>query len=152
LINNQDYNVDLSLDEVVAIYNTKQENISFETRENIPEEVLDINSEILELLSHLNPRELAVVRFFNQSIMNFMIKNDSLRDTLLKQSGKTDIFSVILDDRDQYLADEILKNEYQKIHILYGLMHFEGVYQLLREADPRWRITETQYAQVIDSL
>lgn len=152
LENNQDYNIDLNLDEIIKIYNTKQINTSQQVNEETNSEVLDINSEILSLLSNLNQRELAVVRFFNQSIMNFMIGQESLRETLLEQSGKTDIFSVILDERNEHLVDEILKNEHQKIHILYGLMHFEWVYKLLQASDPRWEIIQTQYSQVIDSL
>ena len=152
IINNKDYNVDLNLDEVIKIYQEKQKDIDKETSEthNISDEVLDINSEIITMLSELNSRELAVVRYLNQAVMNFIIKNEWLRNTIVNELGNTDIFSVILDDRNEYLVQEILNSDEDKIHILYWLMHFSWVLEILKTRDTRWQIIETQYSQVIE--
>ncbi|MDA9129473.1 hypothetical protein N9J72_03315 [Candidatus Gracilibacteria bacterium] len=151
IVNNLDFNVDLDLDTVVEKYEAKQESLGVEAsqEQKIPDEVLDINSEIITMLAELNPRELTAVRFLNQAIMNFMIKNEGLRNILIDTLGNTDIFGVILDDRNEYLVQEILTSDFDKIHILYGLMHFDGVFKLLQQNDTNWEIIETEYSQVI---
>jgi hypothetical protein len=54
-----------------------------------------------------------------------MIKHEALREFLISKLANQDIFSVILDDRNRHIANEILTRGDEKIIILYGLMHFE---------------------------
>ena len=61
-----------------------------------------------------------------------MIKHESLRNFLISKLANQDIFSVILDERNKYIAQEILTRKDEKIMILYGLMHFQGVFELLK--------------------
>lgn len=151
IVNDKDYNVDLSLDEVMDIYDRKQElsKAVWEQTDTPKTQALDINSELIRTLSSLSEKQLLLLRFLNQSFMNFMMKNEALRDTLITKIGNTDIFAVILDDRNEYLVEEILNSEHDKVHILYGLMHFKGVLDILQSRDPRWRIIETQSYQVV---
>lgn len=62
---------------------------------------------------------------------------------------KDDIFSVILDDRNLHLVKNIVESSEKKIFITYGMMHFEGVYELLKKSDPTWRIISQKEYQVI---
>ena len=149
IINNKDYNIDLTLDEVVELYRKKtlsQQSTSTSWEET---EVLDINTEIITSLSQLSEEQLHILRFINQSILNFMMKHSGLRDMMIESLGNQDIFSVILDERNEYLVEEIKRRNDNKIHIIYGLLHFKWVLDLLQLDDARWRIIETEYVQVI---
>ena len=150
--NNKDFNVDVSLDEVVEIYEWKKTFSSpdwWDKQDTHTWTAIDINQDLIRSLASISQRELVILRFFNQSLMNFMMKNEALRDTLITQLGNTDIFAVILDERNEYLVEEILARNDTKIHIIYGLMHFKWVYELLQAQDPRWRIVDSQSEQVI---
>ena len=148
--NEEDYNIDLSLDEVVRIYQEKISQIPEKSEWILAsEEVLDINSEALSLLSELSPRQLLIVRYINQSLMNFMLKHESLRDSIVENFWNTDIFSVILDDRNSYLVEEILTSSHENIFVIYGLMHFSWVYELLQQEEWNWEIVSTEYMQII---
>ncbi len=52
----------------------------------------------------------------------------------------TDLFEVILQDRNIHLANEIEKTKHKKIIITYGLMHFKWTLDLLKQQDPNWKI------------
>jgi hypothetical protein len=40
------------------------------------DEVIDINADVIQVLSELNPKELRIIRYFNQAFLNFIIKNE----------------------------------------------------------------------------
>lgn len=145
IINSEDYNIDLSIDEIIEIYTQNKWVISSSIEDSLEEEpTLDVNSEVLTLLSELNPKQLTLLRFINQGIMNFLVKNRSIQESFISWLGKEDIFSVILEDRNNHLVTEINKSPEEKIFITYGLLHFHGVLELLQSQDPNWQIIETQ--------
>ena len=148
LINKKDYNIDLSLDEVITIYEEKKSHSDTHFSQETSE-IVDINTEIVTSLSQLSERQLGLLRVVNQSILNFMMKHSGLRDFMIESLGNQDIFSVILDERNIYLVEEILTRGDDKIHIIYGLLHFQGVLELLQTHDPQWKIIETTSSQVI---
>ena len=148
--NNKDYNIDLSLDEVVRIYQEKTASSEKKPPSILAsEEVLDINADAITLLSELSDKQLMLVRYLNQSFMNFMLKHEWLRNTIIENVWNTDIFSVILDDRNEHLVDEILSGSENNIFIIYGLMHFSWVYELLKSQDSNWSIISEEYMQII---
>lgn len=153
IVNNLDYNIDLNLDEVMKLYRekvTKNDGASSLTStEN--KKIIDINSEVISQLSQLWEKELILLRYVNQWMLNFMIKHGWIRDFLISRLADQDIFSVILDDRNRHLTQEILTRGDDKIIILYGLMHFEWVLELLQSQDASWKIISTQYQQIISN-
>nr|MDD3720028.1 hypothetical protein [Candidatus Gracilibacteria bacterium] len=142
LVNNLDFNVDLTLDEVVKIYEEKVKNNGTKNVNN--QEVINASDEIIAQLSTLNDRELKILVYINQAILNLIIKNDKEMKKLLENFGNPDLLDVILDERNKNLADNIEKSEYNKIFITYGLLHFEGVLKLLQESDSKWKIISTK--------
>lgn len=145
IINNKDYNVDLNLDEIMTLYREKTNAPASE----VVWKVYNIEKDIIWKLSELNTRQMFLLRYFNQAFMNFIMKHESLRENILKLSGKQDIFSVILEDRNKHLAKNILQSDHRKIITTYGLMHFTWVLKLLQSVNPKWKITQTNYEQVI---
>lgn len=143
LVNNLDFNVDLNLDEIVKIYEKKVTKSNIEKKENT--QIINASEQILNELSSLNDKELKILIYVNQAILNVIIKNDSQAKELLTYIWNTDLFSVILEDRNKNLVDSIVKSEYSKIYITYWLLHFDWMYKLLQENNPNWKIVNIRY-------
>jgi len=79
IVNNYDFNIDLSIDEIMTLYEEEVKN----TQENIPEEVIDVNELLVDELAKINDRQLKVLVYINQAIMNTMIKNEDIQKNLL---------------------------------------------------------------------
>jgi len=148
LVNKQDYNIDLSIDEIMEQYNSI--NIPQRNRSSSP--AFDINQDILETLSTIRKRELSILRFINQAFLNFIMKNDSFRNSVISKLWNTNLFDVILDERNAHIVSEVYQKDDAKIFLIYGLMHFEWVLELLKQQDPNWKIVKSQDFQAIYSL
>lgn len=149
-INNYDFNIDISIDDIMALYNVGSKvGISDTSRTN---DVYDINSQIIRQLSTLKPRELTLLRFINQSFLNFIMKNETFRNTIISKVWNTDLFSVILDDRNTHIVQEISRRNDEKVFLMYWLMHFNGIFTLLKEIDSNWEIIDTKNYQVLYPL
>jgi hypothetical protein len=77
--------------------------------------------------------------------MNFIMKNSAIQDTIISISNQEDFFWAILDDRNKHLVNTIIESKENKILILYGMLHFDGVLKLLQEKDPNWHVVDTKF-------
>lgn len=141
LVNHKDYNVDLSIDEIMNFYRLEKRNTT-EKKENPP---VDVNTEILSHLSSLNDKQKYILVYVNRAILNFITKQENLREWILSATWQEDIFSIILNERDANLAKTVHESSEEKIIILYGMMHFEGFFEILKNFDSNWEITEKKY-------
>lgn len=143
LVNNLDFNIDLTLDEIIKIYEKKVKTGSWEKNEN--NEIINTSEQILEKLNQLNDKELKILVYINQAILNTVIKNNEFAKNLLKNIWNEDLFDVILEERNENLVNEIIKSDYDKIYITYWLLHFDWVLKLLQKNDKNWKIINTNY-------
>lgn len=142
LVNNLDFNVDLSIDDIMKYYkkyNFKNPNLSK------TQQAIDVNKEIIKTLSKLNPKELAILRYINQAILNVIISSPKARTTISDNFWNKNLFKVILEERNKNLVKNITKSKYNKIFITYWLMHFDGVFKLLKQKDKNWKIIKVNY-------
>lgn len=139
VVNNLDYNVDISIDDVMQLYELEEHH-----EKTPPENVEDINKTLLEELSKIDDVSLKILIYVNQWILNFMIKSDTLKDTLMNEFWNKALFDVILHKRNEVVAKKIIQSKDQKIFVLYWQLHFQWIYELLKEKDPRWSIIQTQ--------
>lgn len=140
LVNDLDFNVDLSMDEIINLYEEKinsKKDPSDVFENKLP---LDANKAILETLAWLNDKQLKVLVYVNQAILNFIMWNDSTQDFLTNNFANKDLFDVILGKRNQVLSNAIIKSEYEKIYVTYWLLHFNWVFELLKKYDQNWQI------------
>lgn len=142
LINDKDYNVDISIDEIMKLYNAKISDKKGYMEEQ--KETIDVNKMIIESLSSLNDKKLKILVYINRWILNFIIKSEETRDLISNNFWNKNLFSVILEERNKILTDEIIKNENKKIYVMYGLMHFEGVFEILKSNNPNWKIEKIE--------
>ena len=137
LVNDLDFNVDLSIDEIMALYSSQR---TFPKK--VSSELLDANDMILDQLALLNERQLKLLVYVNQAILNTLIKSQGLQDFMLDKIGNKALFDVILNKRNEVIAREIRDSKYDKIIVTYGLLHFDGVLKLLQTQDPNWKIIQ----------
>ncbi len=146
LVNNLDFNIDLSIDEIIHYYENTNESIdNFWNIKNDKKELVDISSEVTKVLSQLNEKELKILVYINQSIINFIIKNDSFREFVTNKLANEDLFDVLLDKRNEVIVKAIEDSRYKKIIITYWLMHFDWVLKLLKSQDSAWEIKKIEY-------
>lgn len=143
LVNNLDFNVDLNLDEIVKIYEEKVKVSNVKPQENT--EIVNVSEQLLNQLNNLNDKELKILVYLDQAIMNTVIKNDKYAKGLLKNLWNQNLFDVILDERNNNLTKAIINSKYDKIYITYWLLHFEWILNLLQENDKNWKIIKTKY-------
>lgn len=98
---------------------------------------------VLDGLSELTPGQRRLAALACQAFFNVSLGSEG-------RSQKPFQERVVLDFRNRHLADQILSHPGDRIYITYGNAHFPGVYALLRQADPNWRITDVQWRQAIE--
>lgn len=143
LVNNLDFNVDINMNQIVKLYEEKINNKpkSAKIKNIIP---IDANKEILKTLSELNDKELKILVYVNQAILNFIMWNKYTQNFLTEKFANKELFDVILWERNKVIANTIIKSKYKKIYMTYWLMHFNWVLKLLQEKDPKWKIISTK--------
>ena len=136
--------MDVSIDDIIASYEKRKPAVSSEPSSQtgaLEDVTSDITKIMTEEADRLNPRELAAVRYLNRAIMSLVIKNRDAGEAAFAGIGKIDLFSSILDDRNAVLAEALATTEEKKVFVTYGLLHFDGVFRILQESDPRWKIS-----------
>ena len=144
LVNDLDFNVDLNLDEIIEYYEKNIENTE-ESNNHLPETPINISKEVSEILIWVNEKQLKIIVYINQSILNFLIKSEKIQEVLTNNFSNKQLFDVILNKRNEVLSNEIINSEYDKIYITYWLLHFKWVLELLQEQDSNWKIIWERY-------
>lgn len=140
LVNNLDFNIDLNMNQIVTLYEEKinsKEDPTDIYKNKLP---IDANKIIIKTLAWLNDRQLKILVYINQAILNFIVWSDSTQNFLTDNFANKDLFDVILGERNQVLSDAIINSEYNNIYITYWLLHFDWVFKILQEEDPKWQI------------
>ena len=145
LVNDLDFNVDVSMDYIMEEYDRQVSMMSWSTNPAESKLPLDANKQIIESLATLNDKELKLLVYINQAILNFIIKSNGLQDLITENFSNNTLFDIIIDWRNDVLANEIIESEYDKIYVTYWLLHFEWVMKILSENDSAWKIINTNY-------
>lgn len=142
--NPRDKNVDVSIDDIVAAYEKRSGKVTVPavTGSGQADDVsMTLSKDMAAAADSLNPRQLTAVRYLNRAIMSLVIKNRDAGEAAFAELGKADLYTSILGDRNKILADAIANSDESKIFITYGLLHFDGVFDLLQEKDHRWKVS-----------
>lgn len=143
LVNDKDYNVDVSIDDIMVQYNQLKVEKWIQNRAYAPP--VDISSELMKELSKLRENELKVLRYINKSFINVIVKSEWLQQAIQDQFANKELFDVILNKRNDVIVNKILTSEDKKIIATYWLLHFAGIFDKLQAADIRWRIIKIDY-------
>lgn len=74
-----------------------------------------------------------------RSILNASIRYSLSPDAMFETLGP-ETMQALLDRRNQKVVDTHSEKDTKNSVFLYGALHFEGIYSLLKSRDPRWRI------------
>jgi len=140
-VNDKDINIDLSLDEIVLLYEQNWwliKSLEWSTP-------IDTSKELINIIAWMNEKELIVFRYINKSFINAIIKSEDMQKTLQNTFANKKLFEVILHKRNDLIVDEIDKSKDKKIVITYWLLHFKWVYEALKKQDIKWQIKKIDY-------
>ncbi|MDR2640165.1 MAG: hypothetical protein LBC61_02260 [Candidatus Peribacteria bacterium] len=57
---------------------------------------IDANAQILDLLSQAKERELKILVYLNQAILNFLMKNSSILESMTDSFSNKEFFEIII--------------------------------------------------------
>lgn len=146
LINDKDYQADVSFDDIINYF---EEN-KYIIKDFKDSESIDI-SPILKEFKERYGFALSFIQLYNKSLINFMVKHQSLREFVMKQINKEDFFDIIINYRSEHLAKEIVKNKSDKdIFIIYGMEHYKSFLEYLNKLDGNnWKEINMEKTQLI---
>jgi hypothetical protein len=148
IVNNNDFNVDVWIDDIIKNYEQIKTEKKLEKRTY--KEPVNVSEQIVTELAKLRENELKILRYINKSLVNIIIKSGWVQNTLMNNFSNQELFQVIVDGRNQVVASEIKKSEYNKIIITYWLLHFKWIFDILKKDDIKWRIEKIDYINVIN--
>lgn len=143
LVNNKDINVDVNIDEIVKKYDELK--IQNWNQNRVYNDAIDINKELTKELSKLTPKELELLRYINKSFINVIVKNKEIQNTIQNEFANQELFDVILNQRNKIIAEKIISSDDKKIIATYGMLHFDWIYNILKQNDIKWQITKIDY-------
>ncbi|NRH21104.1 hypothetical protein HOO68_03605 [Candidatus Gracilibacteria bacterium] len=126
--------VDLSIDEIISLMGT---GIVTSTGE-----VVDIESEIQKTLSALTSRERIFTGWIARGFMNWSLKQSDDMTSVLTSGSGAQLFTTIIDRRNDKIIEYIQGHPDQNIAVVYGALHFNGVYEALQRANPTWKMKQ----------
>ena len=142
LVNDLDYNVDISIDEIIKYYeDLKIQNNIYRTYKT----PIDVNQMIIQELSKLNDKELKILRYINKSFVNMIIKNKNLQKIIYDNFTNKELFEIILNKRNEIIAKKIINSPDKNIVMIYGMLHFDWIFDILKQHDIRWKIIKINY-------
>lgn len=143
LVNDQDYNVDTSIDEIIKKYEDIKTEKNIKKQYNSP---VDLSWETVKMLAELEGRELQILVYVNQAILAAMTKNETIMTEIQNTFWNQELFEVILDKRNEIIADEIIHSPHTEIFATYWALHFKWIFEILQKNDSNWKIvSEKQF-------
>jgi pheromone shutdown protein TraB len=123
---------DISVDELISFIGTGS---------MIAREPIDVEKTLS--LEGITPIWKWMIRESMRALMNISLKTDASSDILMEVFPPK-LKIAILDKRNEYLVNAYLRESPPEAIFLYGALHFEGVYELLKKSDPSWKIISIQ--------
>ncbi len=133
-------NVDISMDDIIKYYEERGWKY-----ENEIVKIQDIENQTNNLINSLNSVQLFFIQNVNKSIFSMFMKNQKLQNIVQNNFTNKDIFSIILDKRNEIIANEIINWEEKNIFVMYWMLHYNWVFDLLKKSDSKWRVENIIY-------
>ena len=73
-----------------------------------------------------------------RAFLNFLLRNGGDIDPALNPATK--LADVIIHDRNHHIVETLRSSDQKRIVLVYGALHFEGIYAGLQTLDPKWKI------------
>ena len=136
--NDFDYNVDVSLDTIMEMYRAKYG--TGETARATDTHPADVSEMVRQIDGMLTARERGLIAYVNRSFVNFFMKSEWAQEEMIDASDHEDIMDIILNSRNDLVAKTINESPHDRIFLLYGLLHVNGILDKLRQIDPSYHV------------
>lgn len=121
--------VDLSIDEIMSLIPP-----STSTGETT---IVDPSAELARIAEASRGPLLPYVA---RALLNLSLRYTHLSDVALDALDPS-LRQAILDRRNSHIVDTLIASPEQDVVIVYGALHFDGVYTLLQSRDTNWKVT-----------
>ncbi len=101
----------------------------------------DLGAEIISTRENLTPQERIFVGWVGRGLLSWSLRRSDDLDTLLIAPSQSQLFTTIIDRRNDAIVAYIQAHPRENIAIVYGALHFNGVYEALQRTDLTWKIT-----------
>ncbi len=128
--------VDVSIDDIIRMMGTG-------TTINTGS-VVDIESALEKNMTSLSSQERIFIGWLARGILSWSLKQSGTIDTLMASPTQARLFDTIVDRRNDSIVAYILAHPTEKIAIVYGALHFNGVYRALQKHDSHWQISKIE--------
>lgn len=109
--------------------------------------LLDIETEIRSIASVLTPRERLWTSWVGRGFLSWSLRRSGDLESLLTSGSQTQLFTTIIDRRDDAIIRYIQDHPQENIAIVYGALHFNGVYEALQKIDSQWVVTQIESSE-----
>ena len=107
----------------------------------------DLGAEIITTRDSLTPQERIFVGWVGRGLLSWSLRRSDDLDTLLIPASQTRLFTTIIDRRNDAIIAYIQAHPQENIAIVYGALHFNGVYEALQRLSPQWTVTHIESSQ-----
>ncbi|MCT4617525.1 MAG: hypothetical protein N4A38_04935 [Candidatus Gracilibacteria bacterium] len=123
------YRTDLGLDYLMEQYNALPNQLTknFEGMEDISTDVV----KNFEKFEKLPEKQKKITSFILRTSLNFILKKNFVSEVKLGL-GNEAISEIVINLRNENLADEVRTSEHKKIIVIYGGLHYEGFLENLQ--------------------
>ncbi len=74
-----------------------------------------------------------------RGFLNWSLKQTEDINIIIASSDKAKLFETIIDRRNDQIVEYIITHPKEKIAVVYGALHFNGVYEALQKRDKNWK-------------
>ena len=79
-----------------------------------------------------------------RGILSWSLKQSAHIESLLTDPRQSRLFETIIDRRNDRIVEYIVTHPKQKIVVVYGALHFNGVYESLQKKQKGWNTTHIE--------
>ena len=105
---------------------------------------MDIESEIRSTMASMTPRERTWMSWVGGGLLSWSLRRSADLDSLSTGGSQAQLFTTIIDRRNDAIIRYIQEHPTERIAIVYGALHFNGVYESLQRLDPPWTVTHIE--------
>lgn len=99
----------------------------------------DMESDIIEMVPQMNYQEKLFIEWMARGFLNWSLKQAEDINIIIASSDQSKLFETIIDRRNDKIVEYIITHPKEKIAVVYGALHFNGVYEALQKRDKNWK-------------
>jgi hypothetical protein len=129
--------VDLSIDEMIGMMGGSTGSFATGT-------VISLEKELQTIIPKLSSQDRIFISWLFRGMLNWSLKQSADIDEFLVGGNKKELFTTIIDRRNDAIVEYILANPNKNIVVVYGALHFNGVYESLQKKQKGWNATHIE--------